>query len=115
VPIFQSVLFSLEERGFMGQTAEQIVKDIGAYIEKHGGANSTWYVGIATSPRDRLFDDHNVTEKGGVWIYRQAESSVVARAVEKSFLEVGYKGGPGGGDGGTDYVYAYKITSDTKE
>lgn len=97
----------------MAKTAEQIISDINAYMKACGGNNSDWYVGIATDARQRLFDDHAVSEKDGCWIYRQATSSDVARSVEKAYLDAGCDGGPGGGDDGTDYVYAYKKARDT--
>ena len=98
----------------MGYTSQQIINDINAYMKQHGGTNASWYVGIATDAKQRLFVDHNVSENGGAWIYRQATSSAVARSVEKAYLDAGCDGGSGGGDHGTDYVYAYKKTSSTE-
>jgi len=99
----------------MSFTAQQIINDINAYMKQVGGIYSGWYVGIATDAKQRLFVDHNVSEQNGAWIYRQATSSAVARSVEKAYLDAGCTGGPGGGDSGTDYVYAYKKTSTTRE
>ena len=97
------------------QGVEQTASEIDAYIRKIGGGYPTWYCGIASKPRDRLFTDHNVAENGGSWIYRAAGSENAARSIEEYFLKKGCKGGGGGGDGGTRYVYAYKITSTTRE
>jgi hypothetical protein len=99
----------------MSYTAQQIITDLNAYMQQHGGPNSAWYVRIAADVRERLFVDHNVSEQGGVWIYRQATSSTVARSVEKAYLDAGCDGGPGGGDDSTDYVYAYRKTTITKQ
>lgn len=96
----------------MASTSEQIINDINAYIRNVGGTISSWYVGVASSARTRLFDDHGVDEKNGNWIYRQATSEAVARAVEKAYLDAGCDGGTGGGDS-TTYVYAYLKTSST--
>lgn len=93
---------------------ERIVALIRDYIQKCGGRSSEWYVGIATDVRQRLFGDHNVNEYGGYWIHDKASSEAVARATEAALLRYGYKGGPGGGVNPL-YVYAYKITSNTKE
>jgi len=49
----------------MTNTKESIKVDIKAYIQNNGGAYSDWYVGIASDPKERLFTDHNVSEKGG--------------------------------------------------
>lgn len=97
----------------MSYTKQQIIADIDEYMVQHGGPNSAWYVGIASNARDRLFDGHNVSENGGVWIYSQATSASVAREVEKAYLDAGCDGGSGGGDASTLYVYAYRKTRST--
>jgi hypothetical protein len=94
--------------------AQQIVNEIHAHIQKCGGQASEWYVGIADSV-DRLFIDHNVSRASGQWIFRTAATSAIAREVERAFHNAGYKGGPGGGDYDTKIVYAYRITSATRE
>lgn len=100
----------------MANTKESIKTDIKAYIQKNGGAYSDWYVGIASDTRERLFNEHNVSEKSGSWIYREAEGSSAAREVEEYFINMlGTDGGSGGGDYSTKSVYAYKKTSTTNE
>ena len=96
-------------------TPQQAVAEIDAYIRQCGGGYSGWYIGIAADPRDRLFNDHNVSEKNGAWIYRDAGAEQGARAVEDYFVGLGCKGGPGGGRSDSRYVYAYKITPTTRE
>jgi len=86
---------------------------IEAYIKQNGGVFSQWYCGIATDPEARLHQDHNV-DRRGLKIHRDAGSESAAREVEKYFLAKGCKGGPGGGDT-PRHVYAYKITSTTRE
>jgi len=99
----------------MASDKETIISDIKSHVANNGGSYSQWYVGIATDPKQRLFNDHAVKEKGDAWIYRRCASSDVARTVEKYFLAQGIKGGPGGGDDNSDYVYAYKIAGHTVE
>ncbi|OIR02186.1 hypothetical protein GALL_158060 [mine drainage metagenome] len=99
----------------MTYTAQQIITDINSHMRQHSGTNADWYVGIATDPKQRLFNDHNVSEKNDSWIYRRATSSDVARSVEKAYLDAGCTGGPGGGDDHTDYVYAYRKTRSTRQ
>ncbi|MDK2848723.1 MAG: hypothetical protein PWP34_2076 [Desulfuromonadales bacterium] len=96
-------------------TGQQAASDIGTYMSQHGGVLSGWYVGIAKDPRNRLFVDHNVTANPGSWIYRECASDVVARQVEDYFLRQGCKGGDGGGSAASRFVYAYKITSNTRQ
>ena len=97
----------------MSLSAQQIIADINAYMQQHGGTNSSWYVGIASDVHQRLFGDHGVSKDQGVWIYRQAISSAVARSAEKAYLAARCDGGSGGGDNSTVYVYAYRKTAST--
>jgi hypothetical protein len=90
-------------------------QEIDSYIKQCGGSYSQWYVGIASKPRERLFTEHNVDEKNGQWIYRDCGSSEAARQVEQYFLNLGCKGGTGGGDYTTRSVYAYRITQNTRQ
>jgi hypothetical protein len=95
---------------------EAIKTSIKDHIGKRGGAYSDWYVGIAQNPRDRLFQDHNVDEKKGCWIYDNAGTKAIAERIEKYFVEeLGTKGNPGGGTDETTSVYAYKIEGYTKQ
>ena len=94
---------------------QQIANEIDAHIRKEGSGYGNWYCGIASDVKQRLFTDHNVSEKGGWWIFRDAGTDNAARNIEEYFLKKGCKGGGGGGDGGTRYEYAYKITSTTQE
>ncbi len=96
-------------------SVQQAIYDIDSYIKKFGGPYSAWYCGVATDPRERLFKDHNVDERSGAWIFRALTTDTEARQVEAWFLAKGCKGGPGGGDRSSRYVYAYKITPTTRE
>lgn len=96
-------------------TKQEIINVIADHVSKRGGNYSEWYVGIATDPGERLFDDHSVDEKNGHWIHHPCVSSDDAREIEDYFIAKGMKGGPGGGDSGTKAVYAYKITNSTRE
>lgn len=96
-------------------TKTEIIAEIQNYVRDCGGKYSGWYVGVAADPKKRLFNDHAVEEKGGAWIYRQCSTAAIAREVENHFIEQGMDGGPGGGDSSTEYVYAYRKTSSTRE
>jgi len=93
---------------------QQIHDDILAHIKQEGGTFSSWYVGIASDPQQRVFEDHQVPKENAWFIIREAFSSHDAREVEKFILET-YKtdGGTGGGDNTTKFVYAYKKTAHT--
>jgi len=93
------------------KTMEIIKTEIKSHIESGGGNYSAWYVGIATKPRERLFNDHRVNEKTDGWIFRHAESESAARQIEDYFVNtLGTDGGTGGGIN-PEYVYAYKKSS----
>ena len=100
----------------MTQSQLAIVVDIKNYIAQIGGGYINWYTGIAANPRTRLFNDHCVDEKYGNWIYSNELTSQEAREVEEYFVNtLGTKGDVGGGDNNTKFVYAYKITQNTRE
>jgi hypothetical protein len=94
---------------------QKAIADIDAYMKKYGGIYSAWYIGIAADPRQRLFTDHSVSEKGDAWLHTDCGNDASARKVELAFLNAGCKGGDGGGSRDTRYVYAYKITALTRE
>jgi hypothetical protein len=89
-------------------TAQQVIAHIDGYMRKFPNTtNSQWYVGIASDLRQRLFNDHRVSEQQGVWAYIPADTSAIARSVETTYHNAGCDGGPGGGDNTTVVVYAY--------
>ena len=96
-------------------TAQQIIDDIQGFIRKYSGVYPVWYIGIAADPQDRLVNGHNVNENSPSYIIRGAATADDARSVERHFVELGCQGGPGGGDSKTRSVYAYKITSTTRQ
>lgn len=95
--------------------AQQIYDGLLKYIDGFKNPKSSWYAGIASSPKDRLFSDHNVDEKKGQWAYDICESSEDARDVEEALLKLGCKGGGGGGDHTTKACYVYLITPSTRQ
>ena len=100
----------------MPQLRHEIIKEIDEHIRKEKSGYPHWYVGITADPKQRLFSDHNVSKENAWWIYREAFSDTDARVIENFFLEQkGTQGGPGGGDSTSRFVYAYRITSNTRE
>lgn len=94
---------------------QQIISDFEAFIDKHGTSYHQFYVGIASDLNDRLRNGHNLDETiPCIWSTSPLHTSIV-RAIEKYFLDKGAKGGPGGGDVDTQYIYAYLITPQTRE
>ncbi len=98
----------------MVQEAQQIADDI--YNHLAGETNfSSYYVGITNDIERRLFNEHNVPKSNHWRIHREAVNDKHARAVEKHFIDRGMRGGSGGGDNGSIWVYCYKITNYTIE
>jgi hypothetical protein len=89
------------------------------FIKSHMGNNPVyrdWYVGITNDHKERLFSYHKVDEHKPGWVFIVAESNDTARAIERYFVNVcNTDGGSGGGNDGSDIVYAYKIMPYTKE
>lgn len=94
---------------------QHIVNEVEAHMRQYGGGYPGWYAGIASQPKDRLFRDHAVRPQTDVWIFRDCGSDAAARQVEQYFLERGCKGGPGGGDHLTRYIYLYRVAPHTSE
>ena len=93
------------------QQAYNQIKEFVESIDKRNKLYKTWYVGIASDPKVRLFTEHIVSETGDLWIYCKCFNEVSARSVESDLLQLGCDGSTGGGDQSTTYVYAYKQTT----
>ena len=97
-------------------TATQIVAEINSHIIQSGSQYyKEWYCGITSDIEQRLHGDHNVPHQNHWFIWRKATSDDESRQAEATMLEKGCKGGGGGGDEDSVFVYAYKITLNTKE
>ena len=97
-------------------TAKEVYDSIMQYINSVSTNYPSWYVGIASDPKSRLFNDHKVSETFGKWIFQDTGSEETARTVEKYIIDTHKtKGDTGGGDKTTTSVYAYLITNATIE
>ena len=73
---------------------------------------SRWYVGVTDNPSRRLLDEHNAPRNESIVV--AIESEEVARSVEKFFIEhFRTAGNPGGGER-PSFVYAFKMTPQTR-
>jgi len=84
-------------------------------MSQHGQYYHEFYVGIASNPIDRLNNGHGVTVDMPNIYWTEPLQTQVVRAIEKHFIDKGTKGGPGGGDNDTCYIYAYKIHQNTRQ
>ncbi|GAA4279404.1 hypothetical protein [Aquimarina mytili] len=94
----------------MSKEANIIVHEIEKYLTGCSGKDySNYYVGVTKDPLKRLFIEHNVPQEDGCWTYEKAIDSDNAREAEKILLSKGMKGGDGGGDTTSMFVYCYLI------
>lgn len=84
---------------------------MGQYAQTYG----EFYCGIASDPKQRVYNDHNVDSHDPTVMIKSCNSSQTARDIEKYFLDKGCKGGDGGGNWQTTYVYVYKINPNTRQ
>lgn len=100
----------------MSKSYNEIVSDIDAHLQKSGKRYySEFYIGISKDASKRMFEEHHVDKEHSWWIFRTANSSEVARKVEKHYLELGMRGGDGGGNDTANMVYCYVVTPITTE
>lgn len=100
----------------MAKDRQTIISEFKEYMNDHGGAATSWYVGVATDPEDRLFNEHSVQRNGDAWIYDEAYSAEAAASIEKYFIEiVGTDGSGGGWTGTSDWVYLYRKAPHTRQ
>jgi hypothetical protein len=100
----------------MAQSYNEIVNQFDDHLKKSGKRYySEFYIGISENAVRRLFEEHHVDMKNSWWIYTTAESSEVAREIEKHYLDLGMRGGTGGGDENSKMVYCYVVTPTTTE
>ena len=93
--------------------AKDIVADINAFIQQCGGANPDWYVGVSADVEERLFSYHKVSRNFDSWIYRHADTSEIARTVEKAYITMGCDGVLSEPEAGAHLVYAYRKSVNT--
>lgn len=88
---------------------EIIINSIQKFISSNGQYYDQFYIGIATNPRSRLIDGHGITKETPCIYSTDPLPAETVRAIEKYFIAKGTKGGDGGGDCNTRYIYCYKI------
>ena len=89
-------------------TVSSAIAQINAHLKKYPSVKSysSWYVGITDDPPRRKSEHTSEGDFTGAWFAIDTGSETTARAVEKHFLDLGCKGGAGGGYDPT-YVYVF--------
>lgn len=94
---------------------EAIITAFEKFMGQHGQYYGEFYVGIASDPIDRLTNGHGCDATVPNVYWTQPLHTNIVRDIENYFLQKGARGGSGGGGFNTCYIYAYKITSGTRE
>ena len=96
-------------------SVQQIKYEILAYIKEFGGEFHDWYVGIASDPKNTMFETHRVDEEDDIWLYKQALTFAACKTVQTYFLEKLKTDGKAVTEGNedTDCVYLYKKSERT--
>jgi hypothetical protein len=93
---------------------QNIINAFEKFMAENGTRYHEFYIGIATDPVDRLTNGHGINQEAHIYWDAPLHTNIV-RTIEKYFLEKGARGGPGGGDSQTQYVYIYKISPNTRD
>lgn len=67
---------------------------------------SLWYIGVTDNPDERKAQHANEGSNVSLWQQWKTNSEQDGRDIEKYFLDLGMKGGQGGG-GRAGYVYVF--------
>jgi len=92
-----------------------IEAEILAYIRAIGGSESDWYVALAGSARECLFERHSVAREEDRWIYRKAFTEEAARRIVNYLRNELGTDGQDCADNGDELVYicVYKKSENT--
>jgi hypothetical protein len=85
------------------------------HADSCGGDYSDWYVGVAADPERTLFEYHLVEPRGQYMYCRLASFSDAKEAAERCRLLYGTKSGMPFGWQDAIYLYAYRMTTRTRE
>src|SRR5205809_3741601 len=95
-------------------SVSEIISGIRDFIVARQGDPRSWYVGITSDLKKRLFGEHRLLEDSDDWIACHTQDSETARAVEQYFVQIlGTDGAPGGGNELSVTVYAFKKNTHT--
>lgn len=98
----------------MAFSYHEIIEKVDQHLNKSGkNYYSEFYIGITNEPERRLFNEHGVSKEESWWIYIPANNAATARKVEQYYLNKGMRGGNGGGNDNSIFVYCYIVTPTT--
>ena len=95
------------------QEYESAALELIIFMSGQNAPNYAFYAGIASDPKQRLFDEHQLPHNQPHIVVR-CENHQEARELEKQLHKSGCDGGPGGGDESSEYVYVYLMSPQTR-
>lgn len=97
------------------KSRSDIIGDLEDFIGRNGGAFADFFVGVTGAPKQMLFSQHKLKEKGDAWISRLAKDEMDAHDVVEYFRSTRGTKGRKKDVAETDlYVYAFKIKPHTR-
>lgn len=98
----------------MAASIGEIIAEMKEFISRHDENYANWYIGITNDPITRLLEDHKVDIDKDRWLCSEAINENVARMIEKRFVEeFGASGDCDDSESGS-FVYAYRMSDNTK-
>ena len=99
----------------MAKDEHLIEAELLAYIRSVGGTESDWFVAVAESARECLFEKHGVVREDDRWIYRKALNAEAAKRVVDYFRNELGTDGVDCGENGIErlYVCVYRKSENT--
>jgi hypothetical protein len=94
------------------KSRSDIIGDMEDFIARNGGKFGDFFIGCTGAPKQMLFTQHKVQQKGDAWISRLAKDEMDAHDVVEYFRSTRGTKSRKKDVSDTDlYVYAFKIKS----
>ncbi|MEA2563504.1 MAG: hypothetical protein QOH06_5008 [Acidobacteriota bacterium] len=97
------------------QVGHYVAEQMENFIEDWGGDYWNWCCGVALDLEDRLFMDHLVDRRIGLYVHGDAGSDVAAKQVIEFLAAKGCMPTAKQEESGSRLVYAYRITATTRQ
>jgi hypothetical protein len=94
------------------KSRSDIIGDIEDFVDRNGGNFGEFFIGCTGAPKQMLFTQHKLKDKGDAWISRLAKDELDAHDVVEYFRSSrGAKVRKKDVSGNDLYVYAFKVKS----
>ncbi|CAA7624710.1 conserved hypothetical protein [Magnetospirillum sp. LM-5] len=97
------------------KSRSDIIGDVEDFVDRNGGNFADFFVGVTGAPKQMLFSQHKLKDKGDAWISRLAKDELDAHDVVEYFRSTRGAKSRKKEVVETDlYVYAFKIKPHTR-